>query len=129
MKAEPAGPASVEEYLSACEPGARQALEQIRGVIREAAPGAEERISYRIPAFFVDGRVVVYVAAHARHIGLYPAPVGNPELAGDLAPYASGKGTAKFPLGKPIPFDLVRRIVQFRMRENEALSAARRRKK
>ena len=95
-----------------------------RATIRKAAPDAEESISYRIPAFKLNGRYLIYFAGLKRHIGVYPAPVGNAELKQALSPYASGKGTVRFPLDGPIPVGVLQKIVKFRMRENAARAAA-----
>lgn len=129
MKTEQAVPATIDEYIAGFSPGVQQVLGQIRTAIREAAPGAEEKISYQIPAFTLDRRHLVYFAAHTKHVAVYPAPVENPEFRDDMAVYGSGKGTAKFPLDKPIPFDLIQRIVKFRIREESERAAARGKKK
>lgn len=117
-------PGTIDEYIAQFPENVREILEQVRMTIREAAPEAEEIISYRIPAFRRGGRMLVYFAAFRKHIGVYPAPVGNPELAGELSPYASGRGTARFPLDTPIPYSLIAKIVRFRIREEEARAAA-----
>ena len=117
-------PADIDEYVSGFPRAVQAILEKIRKTIRKAAPGAEETISYRIPTFTLDGKYVVYLAAHQKHIGLYPVPTGNAAFEGDLSAYAAGKGTARFPLDEPIPFDLISKIVKFRVRENAAEAAA-----
>lgn len=93
-------------------------LEAIRATVRNAAPAAEERISYRIPAFFLDG-ALVYFAAFKAHIGFYP-PVTDAELLPLLAKYAGPKGNLRFPFSEPVPYALVTRIVEARIRENRA---------
>jgi uncharacterized protein YdhG (YjbR/CyaY superfamily) len=129
MKSDEAARTTIDAYIADFPPDVQRVMQEIRATIREAAPGAEECISYRIPTFKVDGHPVVYFAGFKKHIGLYPVPVGNAELGEALSPYASGRGTAQFPLGRPVPFDLVRRIVEFRVHENAARAAAKRKKK
>lgn len=90
---------------------------EIRTTIRNAAPEAEERISYQIPTFRLKGTLVSF-AAFKRHIGLYPAPEGAARFNKRLAPYRAGKASVRFPLDKPIPFDLITEIVKLRVRDN-----------
>ena len=97
--------------------------------IRTAAPDAEETISYQMPTFTLKGNYLVYFAAYKKHIGFYPAPIGNAEFKEALSVYAAGKGTVKFPLDKPIPFDLISKIVKFRVKENLARAAAKGKKR
>jgi uncharacterized protein YdhG (YjbR/CyaY superfamily) len=85
---------------------------------------AEETISYQIPTFTLNGKPVVYFAGHKNHVGVYPAPVGNPKFKGDLLAYAAGKATVRFPLDKPIPFPLLRKIVKFRVKETLGRASA-----
>lgn len=117
METAPRVPASIDEYIAGFPEEVQQVLRQIRATIRDAAPDAEETISYQIPTFTLHGRYLIYFAGFKKHVSVYPAPVANPEFAEEMAVYGSGRGTAKFPLGKPIPFDLITRMVQFRMRE------------
>ncbi len=128
MNATPSAPATVDAYIAGFPADVRTILEQVRRTIREAAPDAEESISYQIAAYKLKGRVLVYFAGHKKHIGLYPIPIGNPELP-ELAEYASGKGTAQFPLNKPIPFDLIRKVVKFRAKDCLEREEAKRKKK
>lgn len=109
-------PATIDEYIAACAPEVRSILKRIRGTIRKAAPAAEERISYRMPAFFQDG-ALVYFAAFKKHIGFYP-PVQDRSLQGQLALYAGEKGNLRFPLTEPIPYALITKIVKARLQEN-----------
>ncbi|MDX1435844.1 MAG: DUF1801 domain-containing protein [Anaerolineales bacterium] len=118
MTANPSAPKTIDEYISRFPGDVQEMLEKVRTTIKEAAPEAEETISYKIPAFNLKGRYLVYFAGYKKHISVYPAPIGAAEFKDDLAAYASGKGTAKFPLDKPIPFGLISRIVKFRMQEN-----------
>ncbi|HEX2076900.1 MAG TPA: DUF1801 domain-containing protein [Longimicrobium sp.] len=126
--AQPA-PASVDEYIAGFPAATQQVLQQVRATIRAAAPDAEEAISYQIPTFKLRGRQLVYFAGFDRHVSVYPAPVANPEFAEDMAVYGSGRGTAKFPLNRPIPFDLITRIVRFRIAETLRLAEPKGRKK
>ncbi len=103
-------------------------LERIRLTIRSAAPGAQEAISYRIPAFTQRG-VLVYFAAFKNHIGLYPPVSGDAALEKAISPYAGKKGNLRFPLNEPIPYDLIERIVKLRVRQNLAKAAAKSGKK
>ena len=108
----------IDTYIATCDPAARPILKRIRATIRKAAPKAEERISYRMPAFFQDG-VLIYFAAFTNHIGIYP-PVRDKALKAQLAKYAGPKGNLKFPLDEPFPYVLLTRIVKARLRENLA---------
>jgi uncharacterized protein YdhG (YjbR/CyaY superfamily) len=104
-------------------------LEKIRMTIRKAAPDAEETITYKMPTFNLKGHYLVYFAAYKKHIGFYPAPIGHAEFKEDLSVYQAGKGTLQFPLDKPIPFDLISRIVKFRVKENLAKERTKGKKK
>lgn len=114
---------TVDGYIAAARPDVRPLLEAIRATIRKAVPKAEERISYKMPAFFLDG-AVVYYAAFKHHIGLYP-PVSDESLKPLLEEYAGPKGNLKFPLSEPIPHALIGKIVKARLREMAARKAAR----
>ena len=109
---------NVDEYLAAFPEDTRRALEQVRAVIKTAAPDATETISYGMPAYQLNG-VLVYFAGYKNHIGFYATPTGHAAFKKDLAPYKQGKGSVQFPLGRPIPLKLIARIVQFRVKENE----------
>lgn len=122
-------PASIDEYIAGFPEEVQPVLRQIRAAIRDAAPDAEETISYGIPTFTLRGRHLIYFAGYRKHVAVYPAPVANPEFAADMAVYGSGKGTAQFPRGKPIPLDLIRRIVELRIRDTLAKTEAKRKKK
>ncbi|KOP68523.1 hypothetical protein AMS62_27250 [Bacillus sp. FJAT-18019] len=110
---------SIDHYISTFPVDIQEILESIRRVIREAAPEADEKISYQMPTYWQQGNVV-HFAAFKNHIGFYPAPSGISEFEQELAPYITGKGTIQFPLGKPIPYDLITKIVKFRVGENIA---------
>ena len=122
MKTPP--PKTIDEYIAGFPPDVQRVMEQVRATIRKAAPDATESISYRIPTFKLHGSYLVYFAGHTKHIGVYPAPVDAPALKKELAPYATGKGTVQFPLDKPIPVDVITKIVKYRSKENEARTSA-----
>lgn len=98
-------------------------LQKLRETIHKAAPEATEAISYQMPAFKQNGNLV-YFAAFKSHVGFYPVPSGIEAFKNELAPYIKGKGTIQFPLDKPIPYDLVEKIVEFRVKENLAKKKA-----
>jgi len=109
---------SVDDYILAQSPKQRRALQRVRQAIRKALPGAAEVISYRIPAFRLNGRIVLYCAAWTEHYSLYPS--SNRLVAAfrtELAPYEIGKGTIRFPLTAPVPVKLIERIAKFRASE------------
>lgn len=108
---------TIDEYISACPKDVQRILEKIRHTIRKAAPDAVETISYQIPTFKLDGKALVRFAAFKNHIGLYP-PAPKP-FKKEASHYAGPKGNLKFPLDKPIPLDLVKRIVLFRVKEQK----------
>jgi uncharacterized protein YdhG (YjbR/CyaY superfamily) len=109
---------SIDEYIAEFPPETRKALDELRALIRAAAPGATETISYAIPTFDLNGRHLVHFAGYAKHIGFYPVPSAMEAFKVELEPYRSGKGSAQFPLGRPLPTALIRRIVEFRVAEN-----------
>ncbi|TDB36799.1 MAG: hypothetical protein D9V44_09820 [Actinobacteria bacterium] len=108
---------SIDGYIAAFPADTRRALLEVKSLIRDVAPDATETISYAIPTFDMNGRHLVHFAGYERHIGLYPTPTGMEEFRADLEPYKQGKGSVQFPLGKPLPLDLIRRIVEFRVQE------------
>ncbi|MFK0041432.1 iron chaperone [Paenarthrobacter sp. NPDC090517] len=103
-------PPTVDAYISAQPEATQQILQEIRRTMHAAVPGAGEMISYGIPTITIGGHYVVYFAAWAHHISVYPVPRGDEGLAAELVPYLSGKGTLKFPLAKGIPLDLIAKI-------------------
>jgi uncharacterized protein YdhG (YjbR/CyaY superfamily) len=118
----------VGAYITAAPRRVQPMLRRVRSTIRKAAPKAQETISYRIPAYLLNGPLI-YFAAFKDHISVYPAPRGAPEFKEELAAYKGGKGTVQFPLDKPIPFGLIARIVRYRMKENGVGAVAKGRKK
>jgi uncharacterized protein YdhG (YjbR/CyaY superfamily) len=115
--ANPSTAKSIDQYIAGFAPEVRQVLEQMRGLIRDAAPGATETISYAIPTFDLNGVHLVHFAGYAKHIGFYPTGSGIEAFRGELMPYKSAKGSVQFPLGRPLPADLIRRMVEFRVEE------------
>ena len=112
-------PNNIDEYIAGFPKDTQKILEQIRATIKKAAPDAEETISYAIPTFTLRGKYLVYFAAYKKHVGFYPVPGGNKEFEKDFSSYrTSGKGTIQFPLDKPIPLNLITKIVKFRVKEN-----------
>jgi uncharacterized protein YdhG (YjbR/CyaY superfamily) len=111
---------SIDDYIAGFPPATRKALEQVRALIRGVAPDATEKISYAIPTFDLNGRHLVHFAGFAKHIGFYPIPSGIEAFKAELAAYKQGRGSVQFPLDKPMPLDLIRRIVEFRVAENRA---------
>lgn len=109
---------TVDEYIAALPAGARDMMQRLRTTIRQAAPRAEETISYNMPAFKWNGMLVWY-AAHKGHVGLYPKASAIVAFKEELAGYTTSKGAIQFPLEKPIPTNLVKKIVKFRVKENE----------
>ncbi|WP_342439445.1 DUF1801 domain-containing protein [Paenibacillus sp. FSL L8-0436] len=108
---------SVDDYISRSAPEVQEILQTLRKVIQESAPEAKEKISYQMPTFELHGNLV-HFAAFKKHIGLYPAPSGVEAFKEELAEYKGAKGSVQFPLDKPMPYDLIRRIVEFRVAEN-----------
>jgi uncharacterized protein YdhG (YjbR/CyaY superfamily) len=102
---------SVDDYISSFPPDVQTVLQAVRATIHAAAPGAKESISYQIATFSIGGRPVVYLAGWKKHISLYPVPHLDETLEPQVAPYLAGQGTAKFPLAKPIPYELITVLV------------------
>ncbi len=110
-------PTTIDDYIRTFPSNVRSLLEDTRQSIRDAAPGAAEAISYGIPTFFLNGKGLVSFAAWKHHIAMYAVPKGDKAFQREIAPYRAAKSTVQFPLGQPIPQDLVRRFVEFRMKE------------
>ena len=118
---------NIDEYIALFPANIQALLQELRAVIRAEVPEAVEKISYQMPTFYLHGNLV-HFAAFKNHISLFPAPSGIEAFKDELAIYATSKGTIQFPLEKPIPFDLVRRIVRFRVQENTAKAQAKKKK-
>lgn len=117
MKSTPSAAKDVDAYIAAFPRDVQQRLAEIRRVIRKAAPDAAEAIKYRMPTFVQNGNLV-HFAAYKNHIGFYPAPMSIEEFQKELSQFKGGKGSVQFPLDRPLPLDLIGRIVRFRVREH-----------
>ena len=117
MQSHKSGYGSIDEYMAALPPKTRKILQGLRGTIKAVAPGAEERISYQMPAFTLKGNLV-YFAAFKNHIGFYPTSSGIRAFKRELSRYVGGKGSVRFPIDEPLPLGLIRKIVKFRVAEN-----------
>lgn len=112
-------PETMEEYIATFPEDTQKALRLVRDTMQKAMPDAEEGISYGIGAFKLNGRFLIYFAGYKKHIGVYPVPGDEPEFEKDFAAYkTSGKGAIQFPLNKPMPVDLITRIVAYRVKES-----------
>lgn len=111
-------PQNIDEYIAAFPTEVQSVLEQVRVAIKEVAPDAKETISYSMPAFTLGKRQLVYFAAFKQHIGFYALPSGNEEFQKEIAGYKTGKGSIQFPLDKPMPIELIKKIVTYRVKEN-----------
>lgn len=107
---------TIDEYIEQFPADIQEILHEIRRVIKEAAPEASEKISYQMPTFFLK-KNLVHFAAFKNHIGFYPTPSGTEAFQEELKQYKTSKGAVQFPLGKPVPYDLIRRMVEFRIKE------------
>src|SRR5262245_34686821 len=110
-------PGGIDEYIATFPPDVMAILHELRLTIKRAAPRAQEKISYKMPAFALDGDLI-YFAAFKKHIGIFPPVRGDKKLARDLTRYRGDKGNLRFPLDEPIPYDLISRVVQFRVKEH-----------
>jgi uncharacterized protein YdhG (YjbR/CyaY superfamily) len=128
MSTQNSSPKDIDEYIALFPQEVQALLEKVRQTIRAAAPEAEETISYQIPTFRLKGNLV-HFAGYKRHIGFYPAPSGVEKFKNELSAYEGAKGSVKFPLDKPIPYNLISKIVKFRVKENLEKAAASQKKK
>jgi uncharacterized protein YdhG (YjbR/CyaY superfamily) len=103
---------SVDEYIASFPEDVQPVLEQVRQTIRSVVPESGEKISYQLPTITLDGKSLMYFSGWKNHISVYPIPPLDDALAKEIGPYRSGKGTLKFPLAKPIPYDLIRRLAE-----------------
>jgi uncharacterized protein YdhG (YjbR/CyaY superfamily) len=108
---------SIDEYIATFPKEIQKILSELRATIKDAAPEAEEKISYQMPTFVLKGNLV-HFAAFKNHIGLYPTPSGTQAFKRELSIYQGAKGSIKFPIEKPLPLELIRKIVKFRVAEN-----------
>lgn len=117
MKIDQPTPKNIAEYIAGFPPGVQEILKKIRVAIRKAAPDAEETIKYQMPTFTLKGNLV-YFGAFKKHIGFYPRATGVEAFRKELSAYEGARGSVKLPLDRPIPYELIGRIVEFRVREN-----------
>ncbi len=117
MKPSPTDVTTIDDYIQGFPADVKAILSELRSTIRQSAPQAVEKISYRIPTFHLNGNLV-HFAAFERHIGFYPAPSGIARFRKELARYKSAKGSVQFPLDEPLPIELIAAIVEFRVAEN-----------
>ena len=108
---------TIDQYIAQYPEDVQKILQKVRLTIRKAAPAAEETIKYGIPTFVLKGNLV-HFGAYQKHIGFYPAPSGIETFKDEISPYKGAKGSLRFPLDKPIPYGLIRKIVLFRVKEN-----------
>lgn len=114
---------TIDAYIALFPGDVQIILNELREVIRAAAPEAKEKISYRMPTFALEGNLV-HFAAYPHHVGFYPAPSGIEHFKAELSAYPTSKGAVRFPIDQPLPLDLIRKIVRFRAAENLERAAA-----
>lgn len=117
MESNQVGFVSIDEYIATFPEEIQKILHELRAAIKAAAPDAQEKISYQMPTFFLKGNLV-HFAAHKYHIGFYPTPNGIQAFKDELSIYEGAKGSIKFPMEKPLPLELISKIVKFRVAEN-----------
>ncbi|MDN7246079.1 iron chaperone [Planococcus shenhongbingii] len=117
MKSENEAVKTIDEYIAQFPTDIQETLENLRKLIKEEAPQADEKISYQMPTFYLHGNLV-HFAAFKNHIGFYPTPTGITAFENELSKYKSAKGSVQFPLHEPLPLDLIRQIVRYRVKEN-----------
>ena len=116
MKTNQTTPRTVDEYIADFPDEVQEILQKIRMAIKKAVPEAKEKISYKMPTFTLKGDGLICFAGYKKHVGIYGAPIRHAEFKEALSAYASGRSTVKFPLDQPIPFDVIRKIVKFRVK-------------
>lgn len=116
MEGKSAAPTSIDDYIARYPEEVQEILNRIRTIIREEAPEAREKISYQMPTFYLNGNLV-HFGAFKQHIGLYPTPSGIEAFQEELSAYRGARGSVQFPLDEPIPYELIRRIVRYRVAE------------
>lgn len=109
---------TVDEYIKNYPKEVQEILEKLRKIAKEIVPEAEETISYGIPTIKLNGKYVIYFAAFAKHIGVYPILKAEDSLLKEIAPFVKGKGTLQFPLDKPFPYDLFKKLVKSNLKQN-----------
>jgi uncharacterized protein YdhG (YjbR/CyaY superfamily) len=109
---------SIDEYIAACPQETQKLLEELRSAIKASAPEVEEKITYQMPTFDLNGRHLVYFSAWKHHIGLYPIPAGNEAFEKEISQYKSAKSSLNFPIDQPLPLKLISQFVKLRVAEN-----------
>ena len=109
---------NIDQYIAQFPDEVKQQLKEIRKIIKEAAPEAVELMAYGMPSYKTHGKPLVYFAGYKNHIGFYATPSGHEQFAKELSQYKQGKGSVQFPMDQPMPYDLIKRIVAFRVKEN-----------
>ena len=127
MKTDRTTPKSIDAYIAGYPPDVQTILEKIRLTVRKAAPDAKEKISYQLPTFTLKGNLV-HFGAFKKHIGFYPTPTGTAKFRKELSIYQGAKGSVRFPLERPMPYALIRKIVKFRVKENLERAKAKQKK-
>ena len=127
MDSDQKSPTNIDEYIAGFPKDIQLILQKIRETIKKAAPDAVEAISYQMPTFKLHGNLV-HFAGYTHHIGFYPVPSGIEKFKAELSVYKQGKGSVQFPLDQPIPYDLITRIVKFRVEENLKKAAGKKKK-
>ena len=110
---------TIDEYIATVPEDARGIIERIRQIVHQLAPDAVEAISYQMPTFKLNGKNLVHFAAFQHHIGFYPTPSGTKTFQKEIESYKHAKGSIQFQLDEPIPYDLIKQIVEFRVKENQ----------
>ena len=110
---------SIDEYIAACPKESQAYLQQIRKLIHSLVPDAKEKISYQIACFELNGRNLIHFAGWKKHVSLYPVPAWSDAFERQIEPYASAKGTVKFPLDEPLPIKLIERVVKLHLKANK----------
>ena len=129
MTTKKSGFTSVDQYISTLPKDTQKRMQEIRKTIKAIVPKAEEGISYQMAAFKVHGEYFAHFAAWKKHIGMYPIPAGDAAFRKEIIPYVAAKSSLQFPLDKPLPLKLIRKVVKFRIAENLERSEARAKKK
>ena len=116
--------ATIDDYIASFSADVQPILQQVRKTIGDVVPGAEETISYGMPTVTLDGRHLVYFAGWKNHISIYPAPVGGDSFERRIAPYRASRGTLKFPMRQPVPYDLIEEVVQVLVKQRAGADGA-----
>lgn len=120
-------PKDIDDYIAGFPPEVQEILQKVRSTIKDAVPDAAEAIKYQIPTFTLQGNLISF-AAYKKHIGIYPTPAGTAQFSREIAPYRGAKSTVRFPVGQPIPYDLISQMARFRAKEHLANIAAKAKK-